>query len=264
MVSLHSIFILAITAVSTAMAAQPSVVIVPGSWQLSNVWAEFRAILGRAGHPSYHVSLPSVGGTVLPLTGLPEDVAAVRTRLDQLADQGDEIILLCHSSGGVVGANAVEGYDLATRKAAGKKGGVIRVVYLSAFMLPQDQSLLGMLGGVPLPWMLVDGDRVTGDPNMMPEIGFNDLPDDMKLYWSKQVTWTSAALFAAPSQFEPWNNGIPGSYIFQTIDNALPLHLQQAMAAQLGPDQPNATINAGHCGFLSMPERLMAALKSVI
>jgi hypothetical protein len=101
---------------------------------------------------------------------------------------------------------------------------------------------------------------------MMPEIGFNDLPDDMQLYWSQQVTWTSAALFAAPSQFEPWNNGIPGSYIFQTIDNALPLNLQQAMAEQLGlgPDPRNATIDAGHCGFLSMPERLLGALKSVI
>lgn len=157
MVSLYNIFILAITAVSTAMAAShPTVVIVPGSWQLSNVWVEFRAILARAGHPAHHVELPSVGGTELPLTGLPEDVAAVRAELDQLADKGDEIVLLCHSSGGVVGANAVEGYDIATRKAAGKKGGVIRVVYLSAFMLPKDQSLLGMLGGVPLPWMVVE------------------------------------------------------------------------------------------------------------
>ena len=100
---------------------------------------------------------------------------------------------------------------------------------------------------------------------MMPEIGFNDL-GDMKEYWSQQVTWTSAALFAAPSQFEPWNNGIPGSYIFQTIDNALPLPLQQAMAEQLqlGPDPRNATIEAGHCGFLSIPENLFGALKSVI
>jgi pimeloyl-ACP methyl ester carboxylesterase len=156
MISLYNIFILAITAVSTAMAALPTVVIVPGSWQLPSVWVEFRAILARAGHPAHHVSLPSVGGTDLPLTGLPEDVAAVRAQLDQLADQGDEIILLCHSSGGVVGANAVEGYDIATRKANGKNGGVIRIVYLSAFMLPKDQSLLGMLGGVPLPWMVVN------------------------------------------------------------------------------------------------------------
>jgi len=110
------------------------------------------------------------------------------------------------------------------------------------------------------------GDRVTGDPTMMPEIGFNDLPEDEKTYWAQQTTWTSAALFAAPSQFEPWNNGIPCSYIYQTIDNALPLNLQEQMAQQLqlGPDPRTATIEAGHCGFLSMPDRLLAALKQVI
>jgi hypothetical protein len=99
----------------------------------------------------------------------------------------------------------------------------------------------------------------------MPEVGFNDLPADKKAYWATQVTWTSAALFAAPSQFEPWRNGIPCSYIFQTIDNALPLNLQQAMAEQieLGPNPLQASIEAGHCGFLSMPSGLLGALKSV-
>ncbi len=134
---------------------KPTIVIVPGSWQLPLVWDEFRALLARAQYQSYHVDLPSVGGTTLPLTGLAEDVAAVQSVVQGFADCGDEIILLCHSSGGVVGSNAVEGYDIATRKAAGKKGGVTRVVYLSAFMLPAGQSLLGMLGGVPLPWMVV-------------------------------------------------------------------------------------------------------------
>ena len=100
----------------------------------------------------------------------------------------------------------------------------------------------------------------------MPEVGFNDLPADEKAFWSTQVTWTSAALFAAPSQFEPWNNGIPGAYIFETLDNALPLNLQQAMAQQLqlGPQPRNATIETGHCGFLSQPGALLGALKSVI
>jgi alpha-beta hydrolase superfamily lysophospholipase len=151
------IFVFALSALSVmATPRKPTVVIVPGSWQLPLVWDEFRAVLARANYQSYHVALPSVGGTELPLTGLPEDVAAVQHVIGGLADHGDEIILLCHSSGGVVGSNAVEGYDVASRKAAGKKGGVVRVVYLSAFMLPKDQSLLGMLGGVPLPWMVVN------------------------------------------------------------------------------------------------------------
>lgn len=140
---------------ATAMPNKPTVVIVPGSWQLPLVWDEFRSVLEQAGHAAHHVALPSVGGTELPLTGLPEDVAAVRTVLDPLVAEGKEIVLLCHSSGGIVGSNAVEGYDVAARKAANQTGGVVRVVYVAAFMLPKGQSLIGMLGGEPLPWMVI-------------------------------------------------------------------------------------------------------------
>ncbi len=99
----------------------------------------------------------------------------------------------------------------------------------------------------------------------MPEVGFNDLPAAEKAYWATQVTYTSAALFADLSHYEPWNHNIPCSYIFQTLDNALPLNLQQAMAQQLSlaPNPLTATIVAGHCGFLSVPEKLLGALKQV-
>ncbi len=95
----------------------------------------------------------------------------------------------------------------------------------------------------------------------MPEIGFNDLPPAEKAYWATQVTWTSAALFSDASHYEPWNHNIPCSYIFQTLDNALPYTLQQAMAQQL---TSTTSIAAGHCGFLSMPIRLIGALKQVL
>lgn len=139
-----------------AKGSKPAVVIVPGAWQLPVVWDEFRSILDRAGYNAYHVALPSIGGTELPLTGLPEDVAAVRKTLDSLVDEGREVVMLCHSSGGVVGSNAIEGYDVAAREKAGKKGGVVRIVYLSAFMLPKGKSLIEMLGGEPLPWMVIE------------------------------------------------------------------------------------------------------------
>lgn len=80
----------------------------------------------------------------------------MRNILEPLVDQGKEVVLLCHSSGGVVGSNSIEGLDVASRKAAGKSGGVVRVVFLAAFMLPKGQSLLGLLGGNPLPWMKVE------------------------------------------------------------------------------------------------------------
>lgn len=53
-------------------------------------------------------------------------------------------------------SHVAKGLDAASRAAEGKKGGVIRCIFLSAFILPKGQNVLGMLGGQPLPWMVIE------------------------------------------------------------------------------------------------------------
>lgn len=134
-------------------ANKPTIVIVPGAWQLRTGWKQFISILEAAGYPTAYVDPPTLGGTTLPLAGLADDVAAARKTLVGLLDEGKYVRILCHSAGGVVASNAVEGLDTASRKAQGLEGGVTQVIYMSAFMLPAGKSLFGMLGGKPLPWM---------------------------------------------------------------------------------------------------------------
>jgi len=105
---------------------------------------------------------------------------------------------------------------------------------------------------------------VTGHPDLFPEVGFNDLSPEQQARWGKEATHTSAALFATPSGYEPWANGIPCSYIHTEKDNALPLPYQHGMVQQLGPEPRVATLQSGHCPHLSMPEELLKALEVVI
>lgn len=134
----------------------PTIVIVPGAWQLTSCFVPFADLLRSKGFETQIVTMPSVGGTELPLTGLPEDIAAVRRVIEPLAEAGREIVLLTHSAGGVSGGGAVKGLDVKARRAAGLPGGVARVIYMAAFMVPQGSSLLEMLGGKPAPWMVVE------------------------------------------------------------------------------------------------------------
>ncbi|KAK0649941.1 Alpha/beta hydrolase fold-1 [Cercophora newfieldiana] len=250
-----------------------TILIVPGAWPPA--WSPFLTTLLAARYPSssHTVSLPTNGGTSLPLATLADDIAAIQASLHTLIhDEGHDVILLCHSSGGVSGSNAVEG------RAAGKKGGVARVVFFSGFVLKAGESLMGMFGGKPLPWMVVEvstspasvdmeclqGDRVLGDAEMLPQVGFNDLPVDEQAKWVKEMTHTSTALFVAPSGYELWANGVPCSYLFCTEDNALPLAYQQGMAQQLGPENRTANLKSGHCPFLSVPDQLLKAFEDVI
>lgn len=135
---------------------KPTILIVPGAWQLTTAFEPFREVLHKSGYQTEVVKLPSVGGTELPLTGLPEDIAAIRAILVPLVDAGKDVLLLTHSAGGVSGSAAVKGLDVKSRKNAGLPGGVTRVVYMGAFMIPKGSSLMEMLGGKPLPWMIVD------------------------------------------------------------------------------------------------------------
>lgn len=135
------------------MAPKPTVVIVPGAWQLPTGYAPFADLLRQSGFGAEVVDKPSTGGTELPLAGLPEDIAAVRGVVQPLVDAGKEVVLLTHSAGGVSGSGAVKGLDVRARKQAGLPGGVTRVVYMAAFMIAKGTSMLDLLGGEPLPWM---------------------------------------------------------------------------------------------------------------
>ncbi|KAI0147040.1 alpha/beta-hydrolase [Xylariaceae sp. FL1272] len=233
------------------MSTKPTIVIIPGAWQKPVAFDGILKKLADAGYDAEHVAMPTVGGTETPLAGLSDDVAAVQSLLRKLNDQGKKPLIIGHSSGGVVGSNSIAGFDVAG------------FIFLSAFMIPRGKSLLDMLGGQPLPWMDIQGDRVAGKPEMLPQVAFNDLDAEGQAKWSKEMTHTSAALFATPSSYEPWANGVPCGYIYCTEDNALPLPIQQQMSAQLGPEPVTVSIKSGHCPHLSIPDELVAAIKTV-
>ncbi|KAL2066213.1 hypothetical protein VTL71DRAFT_2284 [Oculimacula yallundae] len=241
--------------------SKPTIVIAPGAWQLVAGFSDFASLLQGAGFSVEIVDYPSVGGTSSPLPGLEDDVAATRKTLSKVLEEGKEVLLLCHSYGGVVGSCAVEGYSTVERKKEGKKGGVSLVVYMTAFMIPKGKSLLDMLNGKPLPWMDVQGDKTLAVGSMMRDVVFNDMTDEQVAKYAKMTSHSSTSVFTTPSTFEPWSNGITCAYIFCTEDNALFLPIQQQMVQQLGPDPVTWSLQAGHCPFQSIPDQLLEVMK---
>lgn len=246
------------------MASKPTVVIVPGAFQLPIGYQPFADVLKQAGFDAVVIDKPSTGTTTLPLPGLPEDIEAIRKVVIPLIDAGKEVVVLAHSAGGVSSSGAVKGLDVKTRKAAGLPGGVTRLIFMSAAMVPKGQCMIDVLGGDKLHWMLDQGDRIHIDAENMPEIGLNDLPPDEQKKWAKEMSHTSTVLFTGINEFEPWKEGVPCAYILCELDNALLYPLQQKMAAELGPDGVTVTLKSGHCPFLSRKQELLEAVEKIV
>lgn len=133
--------------------ANPEIVIVPGAWQIEPSWALFRSHLEEVGYNVSQVTLPSVG---VSLTGLDADVSATQAVIDPLLEEGKDVVILCHSMGGLVAANSVESRDIASRSADGLGGGIIQLIYLAAFITPAGYSLYNLMGNGYFDWMLVE------------------------------------------------------------------------------------------------------------
>ncbi|KAL1633581.1 hypothetical protein SLS58_011033 [Diplodia intermedia] len=239
------------------MSTKPTLVFAPGAWHTPDCYDIVREQLHQRGWATEAVAYPSVGAEP-PTKGLADDAAAVRATLERLADEAKEIVLVVHSYGGLVGQNSVEGLGFQQRQKAGKKGGVIMLVYLSAFVAPKGATIKAMLGGQFLPWMKMDGDYCHADT---PEqIFYHDVEAEGQKKAVGKLKHQSARIFTDEVTYEPWHE-IECMYFYCEADQALPLPIQQAMAKALGDKAVSYTSVGSHSPFLSQPKEVVDGIE---
>jgi hypothetical protein len=135
--------------------SKPTIVCVPGAWHTPDIYAKTLSILEEHGYPTIGLPLASVGASP-PHTSFDEDVKEIRDCLAQLVvEEEKEVILVMHSYTGMPGAEAPVGLGRKDREAANRKGGVIRLVFIMAFAMPE--GFQPTAGGAQFPdWMKVD------------------------------------------------------------------------------------------------------------
>ncbi|GJC83264.1 hypothetical protein CT0861_06105 [Colletotrichum tofieldiae] len=244
---------------------KPTFVLAPGAWHKAACYSPAQQILESQGYSVEAVEYPSVGAEP-PTKGLNDDAAAVRSVLQRLADEGKEIVLVVHSYGGLVGANAVKGLGYKQRAKEGKKGGVVTFVYLTAFVVPAGKCIREMLGGQFLPWMKFEtrGWLTSRQGNYVyaltpEEIFYHDVEPDTRRKAIEQLQHQSAAVFDDVVTYEPWHD-IDSMFFFCDEDKAIPLAIQQHMAGLLGPNAITFSSKASHSPFLSKPEDVAEGL----
>jgi len=137
--------------------SKPAVVIVPGAWHPPALYETLETALDKAGYTALTASLPSLDSQDPQATSCSADADTVRQYIMRLIEtDGKDVVVLCHSYGGIPGGGAAHGLSKTSRVQRGQKGGVIGLVYLTAFVVPEKASLLQIMGGKHAPYLVPD------------------------------------------------------------------------------------------------------------
>ena len=132
---------------------KPTVLIIHGAWHHPGYFEQTINALQAKGYEVSCPRLPTCNDAIPPNKLFEDDTKLIRDTATALADDGNEIVALMHSYGGVVGTDSL--YDLSTSSRAdlSLKGGIKRLLYMCAFIPQKGQSLAGIFGGGLPPWL---------------------------------------------------------------------------------------------------------------
>lgn len=132
-------------------------VIVPGAWSPPACYSKLVHELEVAGFYATALRLPSFDTSDPSSTSCTVDAEAVRADiLPLIEEQGKDVVIVCHSYGGVPAGGAARGLSKAARARMGKQGGIVALIYMTAFIVPQGSSVVEMMGGHHPPWVQQD------------------------------------------------------------------------------------------------------------
>lgn len=128
------------------------IILVPGAWHGPESFGPTTAILKKAGYTIHGIDLAASAGPP-HITSIQPDVDLIRAATEKVLSQGKDVVHVYHSYGSVPGMESLKEY-LTEEKKEGW-GRVRRLVFVCAFVLDVDGSLMKALGGNDLPWFQV-------------------------------------------------------------------------------------------------------------
>jgi pimeloyl-ACP methyl ester carboxylesterase len=143
---------------SIAAVEKQTVVLVHGAWHTSDCWDSVTSLLKEHQYPFQTIQLPSSGGDLT--TTVADDAAYIRKFTSELVAAGKDVILVLHSYGGIPGTESAKGLLKKDREAEQKSGGIVSLVYVTAFLIPPGATLASFLGGMP-PWIIFEVSHIS-------------------------------------------------------------------------------------------------------
>jgi pimeloyl-ACP methyl ester carboxylesterase len=229
--------------------------LVHGGWAGGWYWEKVVPFLEKAGRRALSPDLPGHGDDRTPLEGI-----TLQTYVDHVLalvdDQPEPVVLVAHSSGGIVVTQAAERRP---RKLA-------QLVYVCAYLPLNGQSLFD-LGSTDSEGLIVpnlvpspEGTSVTVRPDALQEALFADCTENDYVRAAARFTPEPLPVATTPVHLTPNGFGrVPRAYIACSRDRAMSPELQRRMSTA-ATCEPVIWMDTGHSPQYAAPENLAAHL----
>jgi pimeloyl-ACP methyl ester carboxylesterase len=233
----------------------PTVLFVHGALVRDGAWwwgPTADLLRARTGIDSRAVALPSCGETTSG-GGLTEDAGALRRALDDVASADGTAILVGHSYGGTVIAEA------------GQHPAVSHLLLVSSYLPPVGASQGSIMSGEPDPVAVRQDDdgRIVVDGYDADSFGARFLQDadeaTRREAWSR-VTSQDVRAFGTPTTAAGWT-GVDSTAIVCGDDRSTTVALQRQHAERA---TRTVELTTGHHPFISRPDLVVAQLEAFL
>ncbi|PYI31246.1 hypothetical protein BP00DRAFT_457112 [Aspergillus indologenus CBS 114.80] len=263
----------------------PTIAFLPGAWLTPPFYAPFLdALTTTTALPTTPLPYPSLDPAHPATADCQTDTAAIRTQLRTLIESaGREVILVMHSYAGMPGAAAAataHGLSRSARQRAGQPGGVVGMIFIAAFLVPEGVSCAGLQGGRLPGWILLDtGEKPAPQLNypddpignfLRPEENEDDEDDEAALSRDDLETFLrphATRAFTSPQPAPAWADADADAtgvaFIVTARDRAVPKEAQYAMMAATGREFAVREMDCGHCAPFVGEQRIGETVRLV-
>ncbi|KAF5022535.1 hypothetical protein F66182_5437 [Fusarium sp. NRRL 66182] len=242
----------------------PTVLAVPGAWHTVESFEPLKKIFTARDYDFVSQNAPGVADKD---SSALRDAESLRSKLlGPLIDAGKDVIVLMHSYGGIYGSQAVQGLSKREREQAGKQGGVVALIYVSAVTPVVGKTTLDMMGtdarNLP-PW--VHHEESTGLVSFTgaKEVMYHDISEEEATHYISLLKDQVLNSLDTPITYSPLNDpnfaGKAG-YVLCGADQVIPLAGQEAYAAIGGIDRTILVDEASHAFFATAPNETVEAV----
>lgn len=240
---------------------EPIIVLVHDMWHTPEHYRPYIAALEQSLFQVY-CPLLSICDRSLPHgphRSVVHDLGILSSLVKSLIDAGKKVIMVMHGYGGTIGSSVPEKLSFDYRAARGRRGGVIHLLYMCAYILPSDCSMVDLglwdfptraevVPGMPMQFFLGGGISQTEVARCLPL--FVAIPD---LVLGTTITQ------------EAWKH-IPCTYLFTQNNGVITPTMQTLMTqpvARGGRQYRVKIYDAGHSIYLSHTRAMVEEVQAI-